>query len=356
MQDITCTTAADIKRILVCQQRQIGDVLLATPALALLHERFPDAEIHVLTEKKCMPILEHNPHVHTIWAIDKNMLSSMGKALSWYRMVGKQGFDMVIDFQQLPRTRWVSFFADASIKLTFTPPILNRWVYSHWCKQLGGYSAHSKASILRLLGISEEAIRASRPQIFLSTDEKLAAQNMLTALGIGPEHKLIILDPTHKRDTRLWPARHYARLIDLAYEADASIRFLPCWGPGEEKDIQGIAVLCQHKEALVMTPTMLTLREMAACLAHATMHLGNCSAPRHMAVGVGTPSFVVHGSTGTEWKYPSAEHYFAAAGLPCQPCEKNTCSHKRCLEDFTAEQVYSLFAEHLAKHGRKAWS
>ena len=29
------------RRILVCQQRQLGDVLLATPAMELLKKRFP---------------------------------------------------------------------------------------------------------------------------------------------------------------------------------------------------------------------------------------------------------------------------------------------------------------------------
>ena len=46
------------KRILVCQLRQIGDVVLATPSIELLKRRYPDAEIHLLTEKKCAPLLE----------------------------------------------------------------------------------------------------------------------------------------------------------------------------------------------------------------------------------------------------------------------------------------------------------
>ena len=43
------------QRILVCQLRQIGDVVLATPSIELLKRRYPDAEIHLLTEKKVRP-------------------------------------------------------------------------------------------------------------------------------------------------------------------------------------------------------------------------------------------------------------------------------------------------------------
>ena len=41
------------RRILICQQRQIGDVLLATPVFQLLKQRFPQAELHLFTEPKC---------------------------------------------------------------------------------------------------------------------------------------------------------------------------------------------------------------------------------------------------------------------------------------------------------------
>ena len=60
---------AKIQKILVCQLRQIGDVILTTPAVELLRRRFPLAEIHVFTEKKCLPVLENNPNVTRVWPL-----------------------------------------------------------------------------------------------------------------------------------------------------------------------------------------------------------------------------------------------------------------------------------------------
>ena len=51
------------RNILVCQQRQIGDVLLTTPLLELLKRRWPQARVTLFTEAKCIPLLEGNPHV-----------------------------------------------------------------------------------------------------------------------------------------------------------------------------------------------------------------------------------------------------------------------------------------------------
>ena len=66
-----------VRRILVCQLRQIGDVLLATPSIELLARRYPQAEVHVFTEKKCLPMLQGNPYVHTIWAVDKKAMPTL---------------------------------------------------------------------------------------------------------------------------------------------------------------------------------------------------------------------------------------------------------------------------------------
>ena len=100
MQQIPEEKLGDIRKILVLQQRQIGDVLLATPAVELLKRRFPQAELHVFTEKKCVPMLEGNPNISRIWAVDKKELSSLYKEIAFYRAVAAQKFDLAVDFQQ----------------------------------------------------------------------------------------------------------------------------------------------------------------------------------------------------------------------------------------------------------------
>lgn len=350
MQSLLSNTKR-VQRILVCQLRQIGDVLLSTPALQLLKERFPEAEIHVLTEKKCVAMLEHNPHVHTVWALDKKAFPSFFHELRWYWSIARQQFNLVVDFQQLPRTRWVSMFSQAPVRLTFSPPWYNRWIYTDWVAMQGGYASKAKASILQPLGIHWNG---EKPRLYLDATERANAKAMLSSLGLTSEHRLITVDPTHRRITRCWPARHYAKFFDLAYEQDASLRFLPFWGPDEEDDIRAMIALCCHPEAIVLPPKMLSLREMAACIHEAALHIGNCSAPRHIAVAVDTPTFVILGATGSAWTFPSPEHRDFAAQMPCRPCNRIKCAHRDCLEKLSAEQVLPAFFEHLETYASGA--
>lgn len=335
------------RRILVCQLRQLGDVILVTPALELLRTRFPNAELHLLTEKKCVPLLDNNPHLNHIWGLDKQRLNSLPREVAWYWHVARQNFDLVVDFQQLPRCRWVVGFSGAQVRLSYTPPWYTRLLYTHYADPVSGYAAQTKASVLAPLGIHWNG---EAPRMYLAEDERAQAATRLAALGLTADQVLITLDPTHRRETRRWPVEQYARLIDLLAAADNRVRVLPLWGPGEEAEIRAMRELCSTPSCVLMPPDMLSLREMAACIAQARLHVGNCSAPRHMAVAVGTPSCVIHGSTSDEWAYPSPQHVTVRANLPCQPCNKNICPRadapNACLTtlspEIVAEQVVRL--------------
>lgn len=190
------------KRILVCQLRQIGDVLLSTPSIRLLNERFPDAEIDVFTEKKCVPVLLNNPRISTIWPIDKKALKNPLVALGYYKGIARHGHDLIVDFQQLPRCKWVVLFSKAPVKLTYTPPWYNKWNYTNWVDMEMGYAAKCKASVMRPLGIEWDG---EKPELWLTEEEKGFAADFMKANGLtdGP---FITVDPSHRRETRRWPS------------------------------------------------------------------------------------------------------------------------------------------------------
>ena len=337
-----------IQKILICQLRQIGDVLLTTPGVELLKKRFPDAEIHFFTENKALPVLQNNPYICKIWAIDKKKINNLWQELKFYRQIARENFDLIVDFQQLPRCRWVVLFSRARVKLTYPPPWYNRLLYTHWQKPEPGYAARFKASILKPLGISWQG---NRPKIWLKDQELDWAKNYLAEQGVTKKNILITLDPSHKRITRRWPAEHFARLIQLATQKWPNIKFLLLYGPGEKELALTILSLSQAENFCVLPEKMLSLREMAACIAHANLHLGNCSAPRHIAVAVNTPSLTILGATSGAWTYPSQEHEHIQLGLPCQPCNKNTCPDIKCLKNLKPEAVLKAMEKRMKDEG-----
>ncbi len=327
-----------VRKILVCQLRQIGDVILTTPALELLHRRFPTAKIHVLTEKKCLPVLAHNPHIERVWPIDKKNLPNLLTELRYYRQIAREGFDLVVDFQQLPRCRWVVAFSRAPYRLSYPPTWYKRLLYNIHCQPAKAYAAQQKANLLAPLGI---VWQGETPKIFLTEEERLAAKDMLAKAGLAPHQHLITVDPTHVRATRCWPAEHFARLLDLVAEHDPDMRFLLLYGPGEESVVAGVAEKMARQNNLLDVGHMLSLREMFAVQEKACLHVGNCSAPRHSAVAVGTPTLTLLGATSRNWTFPSLDHQDMCLGLPCQPCNKHDCPIGiKCLQELDPKTVF----------------
>jgi heptosyltransferase-2/heptosyltransferase-3 len=325
------------KNILVCQLRQLGDVLLATPSIALLKKRFPTARVDVLTEKKCASLLEHNPDIHTLWLVDKKQQKTFLHDLLFAARVARTGYDLVVDFQQLPRCRTVVALSRAQVRLSYPPPWYTRFLYSHWVAPTPGYSAMYRASLLAPLGINWNG---EPPRLHLTREETTRAESWLAAAGVAPEERVVTVDPSHRRATRRWPAAHYGRLLHLLHHHYPNLKFVIMYGPGELNDAREVAD-AGPVEACIVPDSVLTLREMGGVIARADLHLGNCSAPRHMAVAVDTPTLTVLGATSPGWTFPSQEHMHVRLGLDCQPCNKNSCrkANHPCLRDLTPERV-----------------
>ena len=179
------------RRILVCQQRQIGDVLLATPVFRLLKQRFPQAELHLFTEKKCEPLLRHNPFINKFHLIEKT--HGFFAQLAFYRSVAAHGFDLVVNFQQLPRCMMMTFFSGASVRLSQKTSTMRDWLYTHAVEEKSGYASESKVSLLEPLGITWGG---EAPEIHFLEEERLQADTILHDCGFRDGQKLIVIDST----------------------------------------------------------------------------------------------------------------------------------------------------------------
>jgi ADP-heptose:LPS heptosyltransferase len=277
--------------------------------------------------------------------LEKTETPSVFSRVGWYRKVAAHRFDLLVDFQQLPRCRMLTRFSHAPARLSFPAPWHRPFLYTHTVKPTSGYAAATKASLLAPLGI---VWQGERPHVYLMAEEIQAARSLLEALGYRAGQRLVTVDPTHRRESKRWPLPSYARLIDLLSETESDLRFLLLRGPGEEAEMRILCAACAHPENIFLPETPPDLRISAACISLASLHIGNCSAPRHIAVATDTPSLVIPGASGPEWRYPDPRHRELRPQLPCQPCHKARCPDPVCLTRVTPEQALTQALDLLA--------
>ena len=89
--------AQKIKKILVISLTNIGDVILTTPVLSVLRERFPESEITVVAGPKGVPLLTGSRTIDRVIPFDKKA--------PWWRTAAftfglwKERFDLVVDLR-----------------------------------------------------------------------------------------------------------------------------------------------------------------------------------------------------------------------------------------------------------------
>ncbi|MFO8055873.1 MAG: glycosyltransferase family 9 protein [bacterium] len=321
-------------RILVIQLRQIGDVLLTTPALRALRKRFPAARISFLADKVPARVLEENPNLDEI--IRRGPEEGKLEPLRTINKVRKGKYDLVIDFLANPRTTVLSVLSGAEVTMSFAGSRRSRF-YTLAVEAEGIFSARQKLSLLRVLGCDTDDLELEMP-VPEGAREKM--ENWLQS-QTGLKRPLVCLEPFSKWPVLEYPNRYHRELARMMIEKwDATV--VLCWGPGREEEARRMV---QNTPASLWLAPPTDLLEAAALYQKADLWVGNDGGARHVAAGQGVPTFAVFGPTGHEWT-PAGETHQSVANdnIPCRPCNKRYCpeGHHDCMNGFQPEEVFNL--------------
>lgn len=306
-------------KFLLIQLYQTGDVVLTTHIPGELKKYHPDAEIDFLTFRANSPVVENNPHINRVLTTErKGGIKEMARIISEVR---RNRYDAVLDFHNNPRTAYISFLSGAKYKVCYgNSP--RKFFYNTPCKMYDGCPGEIKLSLAApFIKDFDLAKMNAKPEVFPSAMANANADEILRSFGITGSDFLVTLSPTHKRDTRRWKFTHFMDTAEYLVK-EHSAKVLLTYGPGEKNYITD-RIDTLPENIFLMPQTGLS--EFIAILGRAKLHIGNDSAPHHIATAQNVPTFIVIGSTSPHWVFPSPQHTYANAGLECQPCLKSTC-------------------------------
>lgn len=285
------------KNILVIQQRQLGDVVVTTPVFAHIKKKFPQTRLTFLTEVKCLPLVQYDPNLDEIICFEKG--KSFWQQIQFYLNLHKKKFDVVLDLQQLPRCQVATLFSGATYKLTFNPRHKYRKIlYTHFDapENTEDYTAFSKCRMLSPLGIVAQEMQ---PRLYVLEKERQKAKEILFSLGLDETKKFITLDATHKHPKRRW--KYFAPLVEKILTVYPEFSFFILRAPGEDEQVQHLLEI--DTKRVLMPKEPLSLRESMACMEKASFHIGNTSAPQHMALALNVPALIILAETACFWHF-----------------------------------------------------
>ncbi|MEH6515407.1 MAG: lipopolysaccharide heptosyltransferase II [Halioglobus sp.] len=334
-------------RILLVMPTWVGDFVMATPFVAALFKRFPQAEITLLMNRHLYGVLDGSPWVSSclFWPSRKNTPEAKAEYKALLVQMRSASFDLAVMLPNSLRSAWVCWRGGASRRLGFNRdgrrllltdalPVPNREGKKYRPMPLVDYYA-----------VIAAALGAQHPGDGLSLfttvgDDQLVSQRLQDE-GVDPGKPLVVLCPgANFGASKCWEPQRFAAVADrLVADSGVAIAISP--GPGEEPLARAIADAMSSPAALLEAPC-LTLAELKSLIKRASLLLGNDTGPRHFGRAFDIPRVTVFGPTEARWTDTShGKETIVRVEVPCGPCHKKVCplEEQICMTRVTVEDV-----------------
>jgi heptosyltransferase-3 len=304
-------------KILLTQLRQIGDVLLCTPSLELIRNKYPGAEVHFLAETVPAQVLICDPRIDKLHIVNRH--KSVGAYFQLAVKLRRERYSDVIDFLCNPTSAQLVRITGARRRIGFQTRNRN-YAYTHTQEWLSAfvhsYAARSKAALLTPLAIANTALPPIR--MFCDTAEEDYADAFWRKHALAAFPGVIALCPVSRRERKLWSAEKWAWIAD-ALVKQTGYRLWLVYGPGEYDFAARVAEHMQ--QAALLSSAIPDLRQKYALFKRFNLFLGNDGGNKHIAVAAGIPTVTVFIRINPENWTPDNDprHVAFAEGNPGQP-------------------------------------
>ena len=313
----------NIDKILVIRVDGIGDLLNSTPAISLLRENYPSAEITVLARPLNAPVLMGNPDVDRILIFARDGEHRGLKArLRFYRELRREGFQLVVAMQTGMWSHLVAFLSGAPYRLGRYQKRFRSTLTHAWHGKYPKGETHEVDRNLELVRLICKGEGARKLKFHLLPNEIDTAKAQITSWEVGADTLLIGIHPGGSSFDKRWPEKQYAELADrLVQQHNATILLLH--GPEEAALAHNIQQAMRFR-AIVHAPE--TIRELGALLSCCNLVVCNDSGPMHLAAALDLPMVAVFGPTDHVAWHPLSENAsIVRRDMPCWPCSAHKC-------------------------------
>lgn len=296
--------SAPIERITCVYIGRIGDVIVATPFLRALRQRFPKSRIRLIVGHRATQVLPLLPFVDEALVLEKPARVGANLKLAWGLVAG--GCDLLVDLNSSfsKTSTMIARAVRAPLKVAFDkgrgPAAFNRVLPA---------PAEREHMSERYARLAEAFGAPYGPDLELKVPED-ADQEAVRLLGPllkadGSAFRVLVHPGNLTRRPSLWPADRLTELC-ARLQSDPTLRLFFLAGPGEREYVRAIAEALP-KPAPVLPTAPLAVA--AGMVKRMNLLVGSLTSTTHMAAALQVPTFAFYeGYTATVWRPRGARH------------------------------------------------
>lgn len=295
-----------VRRILVVELWNIGDVILAMPFLAQLRKLFPGATTTLLARTHASDLLEGTGLVDEVITADlawnEGDAGAGPPARQWLALLRISGqlrgreFDLAFQSRLHVREHAILALSGARRRVGYSFGGRDRALTD--AIAVDDLDRHKVVDWMRLLGPFGGPVEMDPPRLRVSESERGWAAEYLEERGFSPSDLVIGIHPGASVREKRWPVENF-RGVAAALAARPGTRVLLFVDPS------GYGTLLE--EIPGVTAARVGLRELIALIQRCNLLVCNDSGPMHIAGALGVPTVAIFGSRVWRWFAPLGE-------------------------------------------------
>ncbi len=295
-----------MKKALLLRLSALGDVVIATSAIEMLHRQ--GFSVFILTRKPYDELFRCDERISGTLTISRK--PDLKEIRMTVRAIREQNFDLVIDIHRKPLTALLLKASGGKLKLTYDKRIIKRRMAVWFHKKIDYVPVAElyQRPIRRALGLPPKEFH--RPQL----------RPCRRTPGFDLPDDYIVLAPEAVHEPRIWP--HYGALCRL-FRSELKLPVVIVGTDRERAD--GVVGKCfsgNGSPEAINLAGQTDIQALMAVIAGAKAVVSNDSGPMHIADALDVPIVALFGPTIPEFGFRplSPKSEVLELDLPCRPC------------------------------------
>lgn len=286
-----------MKKILIIQQKMIGDVLTSSILFEVLKKQLKDCELHYLINSHTHPVVENHPFIDDFIFFTPEIEKSYLKLASFLKPIRRNKYDAVIDVYGKLSSNLITLSSGAKFKIGYHKKHTS-FIYNKGIKRIekpeknASLAIENRMRLLQPLSIEFENIQ---PRIYLQDSEIESAKKLLESFKIKHSDPLYMISVLGSNPKKTYPAKYMAQLLDTIVSEKPSVQLLFNYIPKQLKEAKEIYDLCLQstQERIYFDLFGKSIREFLALTSLCDTLIGNEGGAVNMAKALNIPTFII---------------------------------------------------------------
>ena len=281
-----------MKKILVIQNKRIGDVLIASLIAANIKKIIPNSHIDYMVYDYTTGVIENNPNIDKIIPLKEKELKKIPTLLKTAYQVRKANYDIIFDPYAKFQSRLICLVSKAPIRIGFKKraknPIVNFYTQNVLFLEKKtmpcGKSIEDRVNLVNSTFQLKTPIYT--PKIYLTATEKKYEKLKRY------KKPVIIIGVLGSTPQKSMP---YAYIVDIinTVTSNFEVDILFNYAPHQKEEATKIYDACKHKDSIIFDIYESNIRGFVALMNQCKLLIANEGGIVHIAKALNKPTFTI---------------------------------------------------------------